>query len=374
VLATAAGIIRESLAQGAPADRVLRDRLRERRFTAQGSADVARAVFAWFRWRGLAGSEHADERSLAHALNLEARFARKPAAFDDANLRKAGVPEWLAGHMELTPEFVTALQREPVLWLRARPGEAAKLAQSLPGAVAGIVAGLPEAVRYAGDRDLFRTGPFAAGRFEIQDVSSQGVAVVCAPQPGETWWDACAGEGGKMLHLSDLMQNRGLIWASDRSAARLAILRRRAARAGVFNYRVVPWDGGARPPTRTRFDGVLVDAPCSGVGTWQRNPHARWSVSADDVRELAGVQTRLLDVAAGAVKPGGRLVYAVCTLTREETEGVAAAFAKSHPDFEPWAFVDPFAPAEPPRAEVKWLPQTLGGNGMFVAAWRRVSR
>ncbi len=149
---------------------------------------------------------------------------------------------------------------------------------------------LADTLEYRGRSDLFRTRHFHAGEFEVQDLNSQAVGLICGPQPGETWWDACAGEGGKTLHLSDLMENRGLIWASDRAAWRLAKLKRRAARAGVFNYRAVTWDGGPRLPTKTKFDGVLVDAPCSGIGTWHRNPHARWTTTAEDVKELSEVQ------------------------------------------------------------------------------------
>src|SRR6185295_17316743 len=128
----------------------------------------------------------------------------------------------------------------------------------------------------------------------------------------------CAGEGGKTMHLSALMENKGLIWASDRAAWRLKNLKRRAARAKVFNFRSELWDGGAKLPTKTKFDGILVDAPCSGVGTWQRNPHARWTTTLDDVRELGAVQLQLLDRVAGSLKPEGRLIYSVCTLTRTE--------------------------------------------------------
>lgn len=338
------------------------------------AAIVARAVFAWFRWCGRAEVDGVEASSLSRALALAERWARDPGSFSEESLRRVALPAWLSRHMEVTPGFVSALQREPLLWLRARPGQAAELARSLEGAQAGILPGLPDALLYRGTEDLYRTAAFSAGRFEIQDISSQGVAVVCAPRPGETWWDACAGEGGKTLHLSDLMQNRGLIWASDRSAGRLAVLRRRAARAGVFNYRVAAWDGGERRPSRTSFDGVLVDAPCSGVGTWGRNPHARWTTTPADVHELAAVQLRLLRTAAEAVKPGGRLVYAVCTSTREETVELAADFAAAHPGFAAEVFPDPFAPGAERKGAVGWQPQEHGGNGMFVAMWRRLSR
>jgi 16S rRNA (cytosine967-C5)-methyltransferase len=114
-----------------------------------------------------------------------------------------------------------------------------------------------------------------------------------------------------------------------------------------------------------------VDAPCSGVGTWHRNPHARWTTAPVDVQELAAVQKKLLAVAAQAVRPEGRLVYAVCTLTHEETTGVADAFANAHPEFVAAPFVDPFATTHAEVPQIAWEPQITGGNGMFVAAWRK---
>ena len=102
-----------------------------------------------------------------------------------------------------------------------------------------------------------------------------------------------------------------------------------SVRAKAFNYRAAAWDGGPHLPTKTMFDGVLVDAPCSGVGTWQRNPHSRWTTAENDVRELAAVQSRLLDHAAKSVKPGGRLLYAVCTLTDAEIERYLRVFGSA---------------------------------------------
>src|SRR5882672_1294244 len=103
------------------------------------------------------------------------------------------------------------------------------------------------------------------------------------------------------------MQNKGLIWATDRAAWRLDSLKRRAARARIFNYRARLWDGGPKLPTKTKFDGVLLDAPCSGIGTWQRNPHARWTTTVDDLRELGELQRRLLSNVAPATQLGGKL-------------------------------------------------------------------
>jgi len=154
------------------------------------------------------------------------------------------------------------------------------------------------------------------------------------------------------------MQNKGVVWATDRHTGRLANLQRRFARAKLFNYRTALWDGSAKLPTKTKFDGILMDAPCSGTGTWQRNPHARWTTTPDDVRELAATQLALLNHVAGSLKPGGRLVYAVCTLTRSETTAVAAAFTAARPELEPLP------------AQTLW-PHELNANGMFIASWRR---
>jgi len=225
-------------------------------------------------------------------------------------------------------------------------------------------------VEYLGSEDLFRTREFHAGELELQDINSQIVSLVCAPKPGETWWDACAGEGGKLLHLSDLMQNKGLIWASDRTEWRLKRLKIRASRSKAFNYRSVLWDGGAKPPMKTKFDGALVDAPCSGVGTWQRNPHARWTTTAEDVAELAAVQKRMLRTVAGSIKPGGRLIYSVCTLTKAETSDVALEFDKAFPEFVREPIVNPLKPEAAPTNELCLWPAD-GGNGMFIVAWRR---
>jgi 16S rRNA (cytosine967-C5)-methyltransferase len=160
------------------------------------------------------------------------------------------------------------------------------------------------------------------------------------------------------------MQNKGLIWSSDRSTRRLDTLKRRAARAKLFNYRTVLWDGAAKPPTKTKFDGILLDAPCSGVGTWQRNPHARWTTTPADVAELAGIQRQLLENVSPSLKPGGRLIYAVCTLTRSETTAVADAFTAAHPELEP-------QPVLGKTPQLTLWPHELNANGMFIAEWKK---
>jgi 16S rRNA (cytosine967-C5)-methyltransferase len=306
-------------------------------------------------------------------LVLQERFSTAPESFSDDELLTRAVPSWVSEQMDIKPAWVRALQREPRLWLRARLGKGKELAERLGNSWIPEKPVLAEAVQYRGHEDLFRTPEFHAGEFEVQDISSQIVGLACAPKPGETWWDACAGEGGKMLHLSDLMQNKGMIWASDRAQWRLKRLKRRAARAGVFNYRSTAWDGGPKPPIRTKFDGVLVDAPCSCIGTWQRDPHARWTTSMNDVIELSGIQRKLLAHVAPSVKPGGKLILSVCTLSKAETTETMAMFNASQGDFEPLVFPDIRLNQRTVcgASSVTIWPSDLDGNGMFVAGWRR---
>jgi 16S rRNA (cytosine967-C5)-methyltransferase len=355
-----------------PADSVLRLELRGRRdLRPEERTKVSKAVFAYYRWRAWLDERRSVREQLQGALELAQRYALKPQSFSDAELLARAVPGWLTTMMQVTAPWVRSLQREPRLWLRARPGQGKALAERLGDCRKFGKGPLADALEYCGPSDLYRLMEFHAGEFEVQDLSSQAVGLICDPNPGETWWDACAGEGGKTLHLSDLMRNRGLIWASDRSPWRLATLKRRAARAGVFNYRAIAWDGGPRLPTKTRFDGVLVDAPCSGIGTWHRNPHARWTTTAEDVKELAEVQQRLLLHAAEAVKPGGKLIYAACTLTDLETTGVVEKLEQSCRQFQRLPVRDPLAPGSKPGGLLALWPQDSGGNGMFVAVWGR---
>jgi len=380
---------------------------------------ISHTVFVYFRWLSWLDPKSPPQKRLAHALTLHERFTADPKSVKAETLAALAVPSWIWTELEFpvvppaestsdsagglpdeasakagSPSTITAspkadylrqLQRDPALWIRARPGTADALAKSLFACERTDHAS--DALHFTGTQDLFRTEQFTEGQFEIQDLASQLVGVACAPKPGETWWDTCAGEGGKTLHLADLMANKGLIWATDRHLKRLDTLKRRASRAKLFNYRTALWDGGTHLPTKTKFDGILVDAPCSGIGTWQRNPHARWATSPDDVRELAVTQRLLLDAVAGSLKPGGRLIYSVCTLTRSETTAIAAAFTAAHPELEPVPVLakvrdqksdasspspSPLAPILSPVPSGTFLwPQNINANGMFIAAWKR---
>lgn len=370
VLQIAAEVIAKS-SRDNPADSVLREALKSRRLpTPEQQWEISRAVFNYYRWFGWLDTAHPLLGQIKHAIELAQAFKERPESFSDDKLVERVAPEWVRGQLEVSPAWARAIQAEPKLWLRARPGQGRALVEKL-GAARLEKELLPDAVQYKGEEDLFRRPEFHAGEFEIQDVASQAVGWLAAPKPGETWWDACAGEGGKTMHLSDLMQNKGLIWASDRAEWRLKNLKRRAARGKVFNFRAELWDGGAKLPTKTKFDGILVDAPCSGVGTWGRNPHARWTTTLPDVTELGAVQLQLLNHVAGSLKPGGKLVYSVCTLTQAETVAVVENFSAAHPELEPMELPGNICGGLPTAATKTIWPQDCGGNGMFIAGWRR---
>ena len=204
------------------------------------------------------------------------------------------------------------------------------------------------------------------GIVEIQDLASQVVGLVCAPRPAEYWWDACCGSGGKTLHLADLMGGKGRILATDVRPGMLEGLSRRLHEAHIPGIEVRQWDGLKDAPPHAQFHGVLVDAPCSGLGTWHRNPDARWRTTRAEVERLAGVQLALLKAAASKVRPGGTLVYATCTLTRLENDEAIDQFLAAMPEFAPADFANPLDGTMCP-GRLWILPSETPCNGMFIA-------
>ena len=173
---------------------------------------------------------------------------------------------------------------------------------------------------------------FQNGAFEVQDLASQCVGLVCSPTAGERWYDACAGAGGKTLHLASLMSGKGSIVSGDIRANALESLKKRARRAGWSNITTRPHDG-ARWKGKHQFDGVLVDAPCSGSGVWRRNAALQWRLTEEEIKQFADRQLAILENNACAVKSGGVLVYATCSIFECENEGVAQKFLERNPDF-----------------------------------------
>jgi 16S rRNA (cytosine967-C5)-methyltransferase len=182
---------------------------------------------------------------------------------------------------------------------------------------------------------LRETAAFRNGLIRVQDEASQLVARLVAPRPGERVLDLCAGAGGKTLHLATVMENRGEMVAVDLHPDKLRLLAAEAGRLGVTIVKTHPGDAAATPEVfRSAFDGVLLDAPCSGLGTLRRNPEIRWRISSADLEKCRQIQKRLLRGAADCVKPDGRLVYCVCTATPEENEAVAADLLSTRSGFK----------------------------------------
>ncbi len=176
---------------------------------------------------------------------------------------------------------------------------------------------------------------FREGLIRIQDEASQLIARLVAPKPGERLLDLCAGSGGKTLHLAALMENRGNIIALDLQSERLRMLRDEAKRLGVTIAETRMGDAAAPIDSfRETYDRVLLDAPCSGLGTLRRNPEIRWRIAPADINRCMKLQNLLLARAAEYVRPGGRLVYSVCTVTPEENEVVIGKFLKNRIDFK----------------------------------------
>ncbi len=207
------------------------------------------------------------------------------------------------------------------------------------------------------------------GRATPQDQGSQAVVAVLGPEPGERVLDVAAAPGGKATAAAELMDDRGLVVAVDLHPGRARLVRDAGERTGLRCVRPVVADGRSLPVAGDAFDRVLVDAPCSGLGVLRRRPDARWRVQPGDVRDLAALQLELLAAAALAVRPGGRLVYAVCTLTRAETLDVDSWAVEHLP-----GFVAVAPPGPPWRSHARGaliLPHDAGTDGMFVLALER---
>jgi 16S rRNA (cytosine967-C5)-methyltransferase len=290
-------------------------------------------------------------------------------------------PAWLRDHLPLPPsgappklrylEALHALQARPALWLRAQvvggSGAAALWAELRDaGLKPWVHRQVPTAARLPTDADVHHLPAFERGALEIQDLAAQAVALGCDPDPGDRWWDVCAGAGGKALHLATLMGGKGVVVATDVNAARLKEAARRARRSPLRNVTTKLWDGRRVAGKPRSFDGVLVDAPCSAIGTWRRNPDARWTTKRDAITRLGEIQSQILDAAAPGVRPGGTLFYSVCTLTPAETLGVVRPFLDAHADFCLDPFPNPLTGAPTDGTLLIW-PQDADSDAMFLA-------
>ena len=281
-----------------------------------------------------------DERAVRGALSMDLALA--PSAV------RAEVPMWL--FQKVTVQYhdaealLEALTRPAPLDLRVNTikAERERVLAEFGSAARGNGVGAvptrysPDGIRLRDKPALTRWPMYKEGLVEVQDEGSQLIARLAAPRRGMMVVDLCAGAGGKTLALGSLMRSTGRIYAFDVNAKRLAGLGPRLARSGLSNVHPVAIRSAADARVKRlagKIDRVLVDAPCSGSGTLRRNPDLKWRFDEAELERLTGVQSEVLRAAAKLVKPGGRLVYATCSVLSVENQDVVAAFLAEHPRF-----------------------------------------
>jgi 16S rRNA (cytosine967-C5)-methyltransferase len=384
-----------------------------RRHPAMGREDrafVADGVFAFLRRRRSleALAESTDSRRLALAVTvrelglglreLDNALADADAAWVRAFKARlstplapavaADLPDWLWERLGRAfgdsgrEALARALLAAAPLDLRVNPlkttRDDARRALEASGIPAVPTPYSPLGLRVRGRPPLATHPLFTGGAIEVQDEGSQLVGYLVAPKRSEMVVDFCAGAGGKTLLLGALMRSQGRLYAFDTHERRLAKLKPRLARSGLSNVhpQLLAHERDSRVKRLAgKIDRVLVDAPCTGFGTLRRNPDLKWRQPESAVAELARKQRAILDSAATLLKPGGRLVYATCSVLPDENEDVVSAFLAAHPDFAPVN-----AAAELARAGIaldtgpalKLLPHLHGCDGFHAAALERI--
>jgi len=370
---------------------------RKSSIAAQMGADTPRALTLGAAPRAFAMTPDevaaaADGSAHAIAPLSEDETARLATALpDDAPAHvKGDIPDWLLASFErafgarAAEEGAGLAERAPidlrVNTLKATRDKVLKAlarfgAEPTPLSPVGVRVPAPEG---AGRSPAVEAeGAHGKGWFEVQDEGSQVAALLAGPEPRMQVLDLCAGAGGKTLALGAAMQNTGQIYAYDADKRQLRPIFERLKRAGARNVQVLEaGDEAALEALGARFDLVLVDAPCTGSGTWRRKPDSKWRLKPANIPERQAEQARVLDLGAGLVKPGGRLVYVTCSVLPEENADQVAAFLARHGDFAALPFGEAWREAfgsEPPvsadgRSDTLQLtPACHGTDGFFIA-------
>lgn len=233
------------------------------------------------------------------------------------------------------------------------------------------LAPLPDLLRLVNPVGTLTTLPgYAEGWWSVQDASAQLVAYLVNPQPGEVVIDACAAPGGKTTHLAECMGDQGVVWACDRTTSRLKKIKANIQRLQLQSIKTFTGDSCHIPRFHGQADRVLVDAPCSGLGTLHRHADARWRQTPESIKDLTELQLALLTEAAQWLKPQGLLVYSTCTLNPQENEGVVQAFLSRYPGWQiqPPSTNSPVAPWQTPQGWVQIWPHHHDMDGFFMVA------
>jgi 16S rRNA (cytosine967-C5)-methyltransferase len=412
----AAQVVREMLKFAQPADAVLSNFFRSNRVDSRSRAFIAETAYTVLRRRRLLEKvvgERAtplrlvlaalvkvgglSQRQVGEALGVdggrEASWLAELKAQPEPDLslaEQADLPDWLAErllrHMDGAAllELARALNQPAPLDLRvnimkcSRDEALARLqADGIKAAACPLA---PLGIRVEGRPSLSRHPLYLDGSIEVQDEGSQLLAHLLAPRRGEMVVDFCAGAGGKTLALGAMMRSSGRLYAFDVAEKRLAKMKPRVARSGLSNVHPVLIAGENDAKVKRlagKIDRVLVDAPCSGLGTLRRNPDLKWRQTPESVAELTRKQAGILAGAARLLKPGGRLVYATCSILPEENEGVVDAFLAGHPEFVRVAAAEVLAKqgivldAPGNEHDMRLLPYRHGTDGFYAAVLER---
>ena len=370
---------------------VLRKKLLFDHFAPSGSGSKERrlAILGFFGPRDFLKSALTD---------AEKNWLDQCDKIDVVNLmerHRHNLPEWLVQPLkaQLGDEFwpmVESLNQPGGLDLRVNALKDKRADVQKELAVAGIKSTptpySPWGLRVQGKPSLSKLESFARGAFEVQDEGSQLLALLLDAKRGEMVVDFCAGAGGKTLAIGAAMRSTGRLYAFDTSAHRLEALKPRLARSGLSNVHpaAIAHERDDRVKRLSgKIDRVLVDAPCSGLGTLKRNPDLKWRQSLKAVEDMAVTQASILQSAARLLKPGGRLVYATCSLLPQENEAVADAFTTGNPDFAPLDVGEVLtqlkvdgatalcAGGESGQKYLRLWPHRHGTDGFFAAVWQK---
>lgn len=377
-------VISAARREGASAERVAAEWLKARRFI--GSKD--RRAIRDLAWSAIRLCGEVPENGRAAMLALAAEDPALASLFDGsrygpgpirdgepvakAGLAPALLEERLAASGISREQGMALLGRAP-LDLRANRLKTTRdrLMAMLP--VAAQTTQAEDALRLPGGTPVETWPQFADGLFEVQDTGSQLTCSALAVQPGEAVVDLCAGAGGKTLALAAAMRGEGELLACDIDRARLSRLAPRAVRAGaqVETRLLDPGrEAQALADWQAKADAVMVDAPCSGTGTWRRGPEARWRLTPRGLARYARTQADVLRIGAGLVRPGGRLTYVVCSLLDAEGPDVVAAFLAANPG---WRAAEQQVGAGTPRgAGIRLSPWDTATDGFFFATLHRL--
>ena len=375
------------------ADKVVQKTLKkDKRWGSRDRKFIAETIYEMVRWKRLyneiAGTkDHYSKENLWKNFTVWAvlkgyklpdwkQFSDTPVRrikgkFDELQkIRsfKESIPEWLdqtgeAELGELWPEIIHALnqQAEVILRVNTLKTNSRALQQILEaqGIETTVLKGYPQALVLNERQNIFLSQAFQDGLFEVQDASSQLVAPFLDVQPGQRVVDACAGAGGKTLHIASLMENKGQILALDLYGNKLQELKIRARRNSAHNIETRVIEGSKTiKKLHDSADRVLIDAPCSGLGVLRRNPDAKWKLQPEFLEKIRQTQAKILAEYSKIVKPGGKLVYATCSVLPSENEQQVAKFLQSHGNFKL-------------MKEQKILPHISGFDGFYMALLER---